>query len=255
MGKNLFVLLNLCLFCFVGYAACYGAEWVFYNSTKTTHGWSREDFYDKESMTKMADGIIEVATKMVFYGSSIRESTAPTSYTSLVEMNCKEKQYKSKDYTHSDGNWKDIASSENMIALYHSACLGIDRSAEKLKPSDSTGEAEALLEQSLVSFQKKDWNGVIDATTRALILNPKSEIAYTNRAAAYANKGMLKEALSDCNNAIAINPDFGLAYNNRGYVYELLVQLKQAMSDYKTGCGLGDTLACANVERLASPNR
>jgi len=255
MRKILFFIVNLCFLCCTIFVDSEGAEWIFYNSTETSKGWSRKDFYDRRSMIKTTSGTIEVSIKMVFHGKNAKESETPISNMSLIEINCMEKQYKSKDYAHSDGTWKAVASDRSMIALYQSACLGIDKSAEIPISPDSSDEVDKLLERSLTSFQKGDWNGVIDATTQALLLNPKSEIAYTNRAGAYANKRMLQEALSDCNNAININPDFGLAYNNRGYVYELLGQLRESLADYRRGCVLGNAMSCANADRLINPNK
>jgi tetratricopeptide (TPR) repeat protein len=251
MNKFLFAVLTLCLFCCIICTTSEGAEWISYSSSKTPEGWSRNDFYDRATMIKKGSGTIEVPTKMVLYGKPSRESLIPDSYTSLVELNCPGKEYKSKDYYHSDGNWKSIASDNNMEALYESVCLNIDRSAAQPSSPDSLQNTNELIKQSALSFQKGDWNSVIDITSQALFLNPKSEIAYTNRAGAYANKGMPQEALADCNKAIAINPDYGLAYNNRGYTYELLGQIKQARSDYKIGCNLGITRACENLERTA----
>ncbi|MBA4416392.1 MAG: hypothetical protein C0392_00560 [Syntrophus sp. (in: bacteria)] len=249
------VILTLCLLCCITCTFSEGAEWVPYNSTKATEGWSRNDFYDRTTMIKTGSGTIEVSTKMVLYGKPSRESLIPDSYTSLVEINCQGKQYKPKDYYHSDGNWKNVTSDRNMEALYESVCLNINRSAEQSTSPDSAQKADALINQSALSFQKGDWNNVIDMTTQALLLNPKSEIAYTNRAGAYANKGMLQEATADCSKAIAINPDYGLAYNNRGYAYELLGQAKQAGSDYRTGCNLGIAKACENIERIAKKGK
>jgi len=255
MKKTLFFIFNLSfLFCIV-FSNSEGAEWVFFNSTETPKGWFRKDFYDRSSMIKTTNGTFEVAVKMVFHGKTAKESEDPVLSSSLIEINCIEKQYKSKDYSHSDGIWKAIASDRSMIALYQSACLGLDINAEKLQSTDSSEEVDKLLERSLASFQKGDWDGVIGAATQVLLLNPKNEIAYTNRAGAYAYKRMLQEALSDCNNAININPDFGLAYNNRGYVYELLGQLRESLADYKKGCGLGNSMSCTNAERLVDPSK
>ena len=61
---------------------------------------------------------------------------------------------------------------------------------------------------------------VIEITSKAIKLDPKSDMAYANRGGAYANKGLLLQAIDDCNAAIRINPDCGLAFNNKGFAHE-----------------------------------
>lgn len=107
-----------------------------------------------------------------------------------------------------------------------------------------------LVDRSEASFNEGDWVGTIESASGAIALDSKNEVAYTNRAGAYANVGKLKEAIQDCNTAIEINPKFSLAYNNRGYALELSGHLPQATLDYQTSCNLGNALGCKNYKRL-----
>ncbi len=109
-----------------------------------------------------------------------------------------------------------------------------------------------LVDESSQSFQKAEWRAVIDKTTQALELGGPNAIAYSNRAGAYANLAMLKEASDDCDKAIKIDPDYALAYNNRGYVQERLGQRAKAQLDYEIACNLGLDLACNNFKRLSA---
>jgi len=111
-----------------------------------------------------------------------------------------------------------------------------------------------LVDKSEASFNSGDWDATIAAASAAIALDPKNEVAFTNRAGAYANKGKLKEALQDCNTAIGINPYFSIAYNNRGYVLELSGQLPQARLDYEMSCSLDYALGCKNYKRLSTPS-
>lgn len=111
-----------------------------------------------------------------------------------------------------------------------------------------------LVNKSEASFRQGDWDATVAAASGAIALDPKNEVALTNRAGAYANKGKLKEALQDCNTAIGINPYFSLAYNNRGYALELSGQWPQAKLDYEMSCNLGNELGCKNYERLNAPS-
>jgi len=109
-----------------------------------------------------------------------------------------------------------------------------------------------LVNKSEASFNQGDWDGTIAAASSAIALDPQNEVAFTNRAGAYATKGKLKEALQDCNTAIGINPYFPLAYNNRGYALELSGQLPQATLDYEMSCNMGNDLGCKNYRRVPS---
>jgi len=109
-----------------------------------------------------------------------------------------------------------------------------------------------LVNKSEASFKQGDWDGTIAAASSAIVLDPQNEVAFTNRAGAYANKGKLKEALQDCNSAIGINPYFPLAYNSRGYALELSGQLPQAALDYEMSCNMGNDIGCKNYRRVLS---
>ena len=109
-----------------------------------------------------------------------------------------------------------------------------------------------LLDKSLAFFQRGEWDRVVDMTSKALFLDPRNEIAYTNRCGAYAYKGMLREALEDGNKAVEMNGDFGLAKNNRGYALELMGRKVDALADYDRSCQLGEPLGCRNYKRLSN---
>ena len=118
------------------------------------------------------------------------------------------------------------------------------------KTFETQAAANQLVNKSEESFNKGDWDGAIEAASGAIALDPKNEVAFTNRAGAYANKGKIKEAIQDCNTALGINPDFSLAYNNRGYASELSGDLPQAILDYETSCNMGNELGCRNSKRV-----
>lgn len=107
-----------------------------------------------------------------------------------------------------------------------------------------------LVNQSKDLFEDGDWDGAVKAASDALALDPEHEVAYTNRAGAYAEKGLVEEAIQDCNQALNINPYYALAYNNRGYAMERAGRLPQALADYDLSCRMGNELACKNLKRL-----
>jgi len=121
------------------------------------------------------------------------------------------------------------------------------------KTFEIPAQAARLVNQSRDKFNEKDWDGAISAATAALALDPENEVAYTNRAGAYAEKGLVQEAINDCNKALNINPYYALAYNNRGYAMERSGYLPQALADYDMSCRMGNELACKNLARLKPP--
>ena len=110
--------------------------------------------------------------------------------------------------------------------------------------------AAELVNQSKDLFEEGDWDGAISAATAALALDPENEVAYTNRAGAYARKGLINEAVNDTDKAININLYYALAYNNRGYAMERAGDLPSASENYDLSCRMGNDLACENLKRL-----
>ena len=116
-------------------------------------------------------------------------------------------------------------------------------------------EVARLVNQSRDRFEDRDWDGAIRSATAAVTLDPENEVAYTNRAGAYAEKGLVREAIDDCNKALSINPYYALAFNNRGYAMERDGQMYQAIEDYDTSCRMGNELACKNLARVESSKK
>jgi tetratricopeptide (TPR) repeat protein/DNA-binding transcriptional MerR regulator len=109
---------------------------------------------------------------------------------------------------------------------------------------------DKLMKQSRESFRKGDWDAVILATTGVLKQDPANVIAYVTRSAAYSQKKMFTDAISDCDAALKIDPGYAFAYNNRGYAWEQLKKTETAKEDYKQACSLGLKLGCKNYEKF-----
>lgn len=114
--------------------------------------------------------------------------------------------------------------------------------------------------------EKKDYDGAIEAYSRAIEINPQYELAYLERGNAYYylkdyprasadytkaiainpqnytyyyNRGSTRDeledytgAIEDYNRAIAINPKHAYAYNNRGLVYSERQDYAKAIDDF-----------------------
>jgi len=123
---------------------------------------------------------------------------------------------------------------------------------EMMKTFEIQIRVAELVNESKALFDDRDWDGAIRAATAALALDPEHEVAYTNRAGAYAEKGLFNEAIQDANRALGINPYYALAYNNLGYAMERAGQHSQARENYDLSCRMGNDLACRNLKRLGS---
>jgi len=75
-------------------------------------------------------------------------------------------------------------------------------------------ESGAALNLSLQFYNQGRFSDSIDASRRALTLNPDYAEAYNNIAAAYAALGQWDDAIQAANQAIRLKPDFQLAKNN-----------------------------------------
>jgi tetratricopeptide (TPR) repeat protein len=117
-------------------------------------------------------------------------------------------------------------------------------------PAEIPKMVKDLLKESIVCFNNGQMDKVIDITSKIIKLDAKSDIAYANRGGAYANKGLLLQAIDDCNAAIRINPDCGLAFNNKGFAHEQLGQTAEALLNYEISCHLGIELGCKNQSRM-----
>jgi tetratricopeptide (TPR) repeat protein len=129
------------------------------------------------------------------------------------------------------------------------ACTNFEK-IEGYSPKDVSSFVNKQLMHSLMKFQEKDWGAVIAITTKILEIAPKTIDALATRSGAFANKGLLDEALSDAQSAVRLNPEYALSYNNRGYVYQLMGKPRLAAIDYEISCGLKFDLGCINFDKL-----
>jgi Tfp pilus assembly protein PilF len=115
------------------------------------------------------------------------------------------------------------------------------------KPPD---KGEFYIQKAIQAFNKKEWDGVIKYTSEIITPQQKNETALSIRAGAYAHKGMLIEAIKDCDAAIKMNPNSAMAYNNKGFVMELMGKKSEATVNYEFACNLKLALGCNNLEAI-----
>lgn len=82
-------------------------------------------------------------------------------------------------------------------------------------PSPQSGaDFNSLLNQGLAYYNAKNFPEAINVWKKALVINPNSEIVYSNMGAAYGCMNMWREQVAACEKALAINPNYQLAANN-----------------------------------------
>jgi tetratricopeptide (TPR) repeat protein len=89
-----------------------------------------------------------------------------------------------------------------------------------------------------VLIELGEYNRAIADCTRAIELNPRSSVAYNNRAYALASTGRYDEALADYARAIALDPSEPIYYSNRRNIYEDQGNWQLVVMDNDLGYGL-----------------
>jgi tetratricopeptide (TPR) repeat protein len=72
----------------------------------------------------------------------------------------------------------------------------------------------------------------------AIAADPKSSMAYSNRAAAYSNMGDIQRALEDYGRAIDRDPKYPNSYSNRAFAYYKLGEYEKGIADCNTALKL-----------------
>ena len=84
-------------------------------------------------------------------------------------------------------------------------------------------------------LKAQDFDGAIAAYTEAIKLDPKGHVYFSNRSAAYANKGDYASALKDADECIKIKPEWAKGYSRKGTALQYLGKLQEALGAYSDG--------------------
>jgi tetratricopeptide (TPR) repeat protein len=137
-----------------------------------------------------------------------------------------------------DGEWVEVSHRQATIPR-----RGWVRKRDVVKAA----EAPAFFTKELKRDEKNPWlyqiradawtltgehERAIEDLTKAIRLEPGSEIGYFSRGAAYGMKGENEKAIADFTEAIRLNPNCIGAYFNRGMVHYLRGDFAQAVKDF-----------------------
>ncbi|XP_065834274.1 small glutamine-rich tetratricopeptide repeat-containing protein alpha-like [Oscarella lobularis] len=73
----------------------------------------------------------------------------------------------------------------------------------------------------------------LECYTKAIEINPRDTIYFSNRAAVYSKMRNFQQAIEDCRKALEIDPNFGKAYGRLGFAYMNLNDMEKAESSYQ----------------------
>jgi stress-induced-phosphoprotein 1 len=95
--------------------------------------------------------------------------------------------------------------------------------------------ADDFKNQGNNAFKNKDYDTAIELYTKAIELDPKKEVYYSNRSGAFAAANKLEEALQDAEECLKVNPGFAKGYSRKGYALEVLGREEEAAEAYDAG--------------------
>ena len=127
------------------------------------------------------------------------------------------------------------------------------QSQAKPSPNVTPEEIETL---ASLAFHRGNFMMMLDqideglkAYSRTIELSPSYAAAYTNRSAAYLEKGEFDRSVEDCNSAIALKFNYADAYNNRGAAYGAMGEFDQSIKDCTKAVQLKPEYATAYSNR------
>ncbi|KDR83497.1 hypothetical protein GALMADRAFT_1338233, partial [Galerina marginata CBS 339.88] len=106
--------------------------------------------------------------------------------------------------------------------------------------------ANALKDQGNKAFAAKDYDTAIDLFSKAIALDPKNHVLWSNRSAAKAGKREYEDALADAEEAsgcIKVNPSWAKGYARKGAALHGARRYDEAIVAYEDGIKLEDSPA------------
>jgi len=108
----------------------------------------------------------------------------------------------------------------------------------------------AYSERARAHSAKKEYDQAIADYTEAIRLDPKNAETYANRGPLfYYLKGESDKAIADFTEAIRLDPKNATTYHNRGWVYDAKGESDKAIADYTEAIRLDPELAAAYANR------
>ncbi|KAL7412013.1 putative Hsp90 cochaperone [Mrakia frigida] len=95
--------------------------------------------------------------------------------------------------------------------------------------------AEDFKAQGNKAFSSKDYEGAIELFSKAIELDPKNHVLFSNRSAAYGGKKDYDAALADAEETIKLNPSFSKGYSRKGSALHGQREYEASIEAFKAG--------------------
>ncbi len=117
-----------------------------------------------------------------------------------------------------------------LVAVVASACGGSGGQTAS-GGSGPSGNPEDIRNAGNALAEKSDWAGAVVEYSKAIELDPKSDLAYEARATAYTQLQEYDKAIADASKAVELKPDRGGPRFARAVAYRLRGDLDLAIAD------------------------
>ena len=114
--------------------------------------------------------------------------------------------------------------------------------SKEFKLNEEKFSALQLTEKGEECYNKRDYNGAIEALNKAIEIDPNYANAWAWLGAVYNDFGNSEKAMAMNLKAIEINPKNAMAWNNIGVTYSNLGNLDKAIESYERACSLDKKL-------------
>ncbi|KAF5363317.1 hypothetical protein D9756_000587 [Leucocoprinus leucothites] len=104
-------------------------------------------------------------------------------------------------------------------------------------------DVNTLKDQGNKAFAAKDWDTAISLFSKAIEIDPKNHVLYSNRSAAEAGKKEYAKAFEDAQKCIEVNPSWAKGYLRKGAALHGLRRFDEAVEAFEAGLKLEDTPA------------
>uniref|UniRef100_A0AAV2ITN9 Small glutamine-rich tetratricopeptide repeat-containing protein beta n=1 Tax=Knipowitschia caucasica TaxID=637954 RepID=A0AAV2ITN9_KNICA len=127
-----------------------------------------------------------------------------------------------------------LALIEPLREIFHNALLKNDVTSQDTSPSPEDAEkAEQLKNEGNNHMKEENYHCALECYTKAIDLDLRNAVYYSNRAAAHSKLGNYTEATSDCERAIKIDPTYSKAYGRMGLALTSMSKYPEAISYFK----------------------
>jgi protein O-GlcNAc transferase len=121
---------------------------------------------------------------------------------------------------------------EDALSLHEQGRLTEAAALYRKMLAQNPGDAGALHLLGVVEYQRNNPAAAIELIGRAIRINPRNAIFFSNLGLAYRALGRVEEALASYARALSIRPDYADALNHRGNVLRDLKRFPEALASY-----------------------